>query len=90
MDASDQGSDNKGSPTSKKRGRPKSLTIAPTSTVVAKAQKLPFLAELTVKDHPSNIPDVQPAERTELVITNGESEKQTQKVRCLFCEHAVE
>lgn len=65
------------------------IKIGPRSLAQAKAQKGSFTAEIFIKGLPDG-EESTPAERTEIIVTDGEGEKHAQSVGCLFCGTEIE
>ena len=72
-----------------KEARPKFVSIGAISLAQAKAHTGSFTAEIFIQGLP-NGDNQTPADKTEVVITKPEGEKQAQAVRCLFCDEEIE
>lgn len=72
-----------------KKSRPKAITISADSLAQAKAQTDSFTAEVLIQGLPNGESHTQ-AEKSEIIVTNAQGEKQTQDVTCLFCHNKIE
>ena len=72
-----------------KEARPKFVSIGAIALAQAKAQTGSFTAEVFIQGLP-NGDNQTPADKTEVVITKAGGEKQSQDVRCLFCDEEIE
>jgi len=80
------------SPTGKKKAKEKRKSKAKgdiDSSAQAVAQKDAFTAEVLLEGL-SQGTDSEPAERTEIVFTDGQGEQRSESVRCLFCSSEIE
>ena len=87
--AAKQAADDAGTKKPGKQTKPKTLSLGARSLAQAKAQALLYTAEVFVEGLPKS-DELIPSDKTEVIVTDGDGEKSTQPVCCLFCGHEIE
>jgi hypothetical protein len=77
------------SPTKKRKSKTDDPQIGPSSKAQAKASMGAITAEVIVAGVPDG-PDEEPAEKTEIIITDENGEQKSEPVACLFCKQTIE